>query len=288
MAANTGSTFLWIMLGSELGRLREKAGLSGEQAAKAAACAPSTITNLEKGTTGFRRIGQFTDLLDAYGIDDVGQELLVDWYKNAKGEDWWTPNTSVLPSGMPAYLGFESGAVGLNTWVPSVVYGLLQTEQYARALIESAKAADERTTEFVDSSVAVRANRKKIITEQGVELVCVMDEGALRNMVGDPGIMRGQYEEIIRLNELPNVTVQIIPFSAPAYRVTAGPFTLLHFEPTSLPRPVLSMDTVSHAVQVISKPRVVKQFQRRFDFLSRAALPAHETSAVVERIAREV
>ncbi|MFF4188070.1 helix-turn-helix domain-containing protein [Streptomyces sp. NPDC001691] len=287
MAANTGSTFLRIMLGAELGRLREKAGLSGEQAAKAASCAPSTITNLEKGTTGFRRIGQFTALLEAYKVDFEGQALLVDWYKNAKGEDWWTPNTSVLPSGMPAYLGFESGAVGLNTWCPSVVYGLLQTEEYARALIESAKAADERNTEFVDSSVTVRANRKKIITEQGVELSCLMDEAALRNMVGDADIMRGQYEEIARLNELPNVMVRIIPFSAPAYRVLGGPFTLLHFDATSLPGPVLSMDTVSHAVQVISKPRVVKQFLRRFDFLSRGALPVHETSALLERLSRE-
>ncbi|MEU7161796.1 Scr1 family TA system antitoxin-like transcriptional regulator [Streptomyces chrestomyceticus] len=133
------------MLEAELTRLRDKAGLSGEQAAKAAGCAPSTITNIEKGTTGFRRIGQFTELLAAYNVGFEGQDLLLDWYKNAKGDDWWTPNTSVLPSGMPAYLGFESGARIVSPWFPNAVYELLQTEEYARVLFESAKAADERS-----------------------------------------------------------------------------------------------------------------------------------------------
>ncbi|BDT39544.1 helix-turn-helix domain-containing protein [Streptomyces yaizuensis] len=288
MAANTGATFLRIMLGAELTRLRDGAGLSGEQAAKAAGCAPSTITNIEKGTTGFRRIGQLTDLLTAYGVGFEGQELLLDWYKNAKGDDWWTPNTSVLPSGMPAYLGFESGARIVSPWCPSVVYGLLQTEEYARALIESAKAADERTTDFVDSSVEVRANRKRLITEHGVELVCLMDESALRNVVGDGGIMRRQYAEIAELSKLRNVTVRIIPFSAPAYRVTSGGFTVLDFDRKALPGPVVAVSTVSHTMQVVSKPKVVKQFARRFDFLARGALPDHETPALLEKYAREV
>lgn len=288
MAANTGSTFLRIMLGAELTRLREGAGLSGEQAARAAGCAPSTITNLEKGTTGFRRIGQFTDLLAAYGVDFAGQELLLNWYKSAKGDDWWTPNSSVLPSGMPPYLGFESGAKSLMPWCPNVVYGLLQTEEYARALIECAKAANELTTDFVDSSVGVRANRKKLITERNVELVCVMDESALRNVVGNAETMQGQYEEIANLVKLPNVTVRIIPASAPAYRITAGHFTVLDFDRKDLPGPVVASDTVYYQTHVASKPRVVKQFMRRFDFLARGALPDHETPAFLERLAREV
>ncbi|MFE7117198.1 helix-turn-helix domain-containing protein [Streptomyces sp. NPDC057654] len=286
MAANTGATFLRIMLGAELARLRENAGLSGEQAAKAAKCAASTITNLEKGTTGFRRIGQYVDLLTAYSVDDEGQELLLDWYKNAKGDDWWTPNVSVLPSGMPAYLGFESGAKTLSPWCPGVVYGLLQTEEYARELMLSAKAADETTTDFIDSAVAVRINRKKLITEGGLELVCLMDESALTNMVGNPDVMHCQYEEITRLAKLPNVTVQIIPATAPAYRLTAGNFTVLDFDRKALPGPVVSASTVVGAVQVISKQKVVKRFSRRFDFLTRGALPDHETPGFLERLAR--
>jgi hypothetical protein len=189
---------------------------------------------------------------------------------------------------MPAYLGFESGARIVSPWCPNVVYGLLQTEEYARALIESAKAADERTTDFVDGSVEVRANRKKLITEQDVELVCLMDESALRNVVGDGDIMRRRYAEIAELSKLRNVTVRIIPFSAPAYRVTSGGFTVLDFDRKALPGPVVAVSTVSHTMQVVSKPKVVKQFARRFDFLARGALADHETPALLEKLAREV
>jgi transcriptional regulator with XRE-family HTH domain len=288
MAANTGATFLRIMLGAELARLRDNAGLSGEQAARAAGCHPSTITNLEKGTTGFRRIAQYTDLLAAYGVNDDGQDVLVDWYKSAKGDDWWTPNTSVLPSGMPPYLGFESGAKSISPWCPMVVYGLLQTEEYARALIESAKAAHERTTDFVESSVEVRTNRKRLITEEGVELVCIMDESALRNVVGNSEIMRRQYEEIAHLASLPNVTVRVIPSNAPAFRVTTGHFTVLDFDRKDLPSPVVAMETVHYQTHVVSKPKVVRHHVRIFDFLAQGALPTYETPALLERFAREV
>ncbi|MFE0059940.1 helix-turn-helix domain-containing protein [Streptomyces sp. NPDC059003] len=288
MAANTGATFLRLTLGAELARLREKKGLSGDEAARETGCAPSTISKIEQGTTGFRLISQFIKLLDVYDVDDDGQELLVDWYKNAKGNDWWTPNSSVLPSGMPAYLGFESGATKVSPWCPSVIYGLLQTEAYAEALMESAKAADETTTDFIESSVQVRMNRKKRITEEGLELDCIMDEAALRNMVGAREIMHRQYEELAMLSQLPNVSVRIIPWSARAYRVTAGSFTVMDFDRTQLPGPVVSTSTVSHTVQVVSKLKVVKRFARRFDFLSRSAVPDHEIPQFLERLAREV
>lgn len=288
MAANVRSTFLRIVLGAELTRLREQAGLTGEQAAKSVGCAPSAISRVENGTSGFQRIEHFTKLLDAYRVGFEGQELLTDWYRNAKADDWWTPTVSVLPSGVSLFLAFESGATAMWAWCPMVVYGLLQAKAYTRALMESAKAADERTTEFVDSSVDIRMTRKKRITEDGMELVCIMDESALRNMVGSAEIMREQYREIAELAKLPNVTVQIIPASAPAYRVLGGAFHILDFDRKALPAPVVAMDTVAHSMQVTSKARQVKQFQRRFEFLTRGALPDHETPAFLEKLAREV
>ncbi|MEU7161797.1 Scr1 family TA system antitoxin-like transcriptional regulator [Streptomyces chrestomyceticus] len=115
-----------------------------------------------------------------------------------------------------------------------------------------------------------------------------MDESALRNVVGDRAVMRRQYAEIAGLSKLPNVTVRIIPFAAPAYRVTSGGFTVLDFDRTALPGPVVAVSTVSHTVQVVSKPKVVRQFTRRFDFLARGALADHETPAYLEQLARKV
>ncbi|KPI29312.1 helix-turn-helix domain protein [Actinobacteria bacterium OV450] len=288
MAANVRATFLRITLGAELTRLREQAGLTGDQAAKKVGCAASAISRVENGTSGFQRIEQFTKLLEAYAATFEDTEVLTDWYKNAKQEDWWTPKVSVLPSGLTTFLAFESGARSARAWTPMVVNGLLQTEAYARALIESARSADDRTSEFVENAVEVRLNRKKRITEDGMELVCIMDESALRNMVGGPDVMRDQYEEIKRLGALPNVTIQIIPFAAPAYRVVGGEFLLLDFDRKDLPGPAVVSSTVSGEARVLSKERPVKQFSRRFDFLTKGALPVHETPAFLDRLAREV
>lgn len=289
MAAHVGPTFLRIMLGAELTRLREQAGLTGDQAAKAIGLrSASMISKVESGHSGFDRIDQLMKLLDEYKVPFEGQEMLADWYRNAKGGDWWSPKSSTMPSGMNLFLAFESGAKIVKVCTPQVVNGLLQDEDYARALMESARIADDRTTEFVENSVEVRMTRKKRITEEGMELVCIMDESALRNMVGSPETMVKQYEEIDRLASLSNVTVRIIPFSAPTYRVF-GEFHVLDFDRKELPDPVVvTSSTVDQGMKCLSKVRPVKQFVRRFDILAQGALPAHETPAFLKRLAREV
>ncbi|MFG2986225.1 helix-turn-helix domain-containing protein [Streptomyces sp. NPDC048258] len=289
MAAHVGSTFLRIMLGAELTRLREQAGLTGDQAAKAIGLrSASMISKVESGQSGFERIDQLMKLLNEYKVPFEGQEMLADWYRNAKGGDWWSPKVSVLPSGLNTFLAFESGARSARVWTPMVVNGLFQTEDYARALIESARIADDRTSEFVDNAVEVRVTRKKRITEEGMELVCIMDESALTNWVGSPEIMQAQYEEIRRLSALPNVTVRIIPAKAPAYRVVGGEFFILDFDRKELPGPAVVSSGVGGEVRVLSKERMVKQFSRRFDQLAQGALPVHETPAFIDRVAREV
>lgn len=288
MAANVRATFLRITLGAELTRLREQAGLTGDQAARKVGCAPSAISRVEGGTSGFQRIEHFTKLLDAYGVSFEGQEALTDWYRNAKQEDWWAPTASVLPSGLSTFLAFESGARQVRVWTPMVVNGLFQTADYARALIESARIADDRTNEFVESAVEVRMNRKRRITDDGMELICIMDQAALSNWVGGPEVMQAQYEEIKRLSALPNVTVRFIPAQAPAYRVLNGEFQILDFDRKELPGPVVASPTVGGETRVLSKDRPVKQFIRRFDVLAQGALPVHETPAFIDRVAREV
>ncbi|MFE3608351.1 helix-turn-helix domain-containing protein [Streptomyces goshikiensis] len=289
MAANVRATFLRITLGAELTRLREQAGLTGEQAAKIAGCAPSAINRLEGGTSGFQRIEQFTKLIrDAYKVTRKDAAILTDWYKNAKQEDWWAPIGSVLPSGMNTFLAFESGARNARVWTPMVVNGLIQDEEYAKALIESARIADDRTAEFVESAVKVRMARKKRITNEGMELVCIMDQSALTNVVGSMDVMRAQYEEIKRLAALPNVTLRFIPAKAATYRVLSGEFQILDFDRQDLPGPAVASTTVAGETRVLSKERPVRQFIRRFDVLSQGAIPAHETPAFIDQIAREV
>ncbi|MFD6464872.1 helix-turn-helix domain-containing protein [Streptomyces goshikiensis] len=288
MAANVGSTFLRIVLGQELTRLRERAGFTGAAAAGKAGCSPSTISDVEQGKTGFRRIEQLSRLLKAYGLDEDGQKLLMDWHRQAKGDDWWTSAVSVLPSGMNFFLALESGTRTMSVWVPGVVYGLLQTRDYAHALLLSAKVAHDTTDEFVERALEIRMTRQKRVTEEGMELTCVMDEAALTNRVGTPEIMRAQYKHIAELSERDNISIRIIPKAAPTYRVTSGDFTIMGFDPNQLPTPVVACTTVDSVTRVASKAKQVKQFTRRFEVLAQGALPAYETPKFLEQLSREV
>ncbi|MER7760993.1 helix-turn-helix transcriptional regulator [Streptomyces sp. NPDC097619] len=288
MAANVGKTFLRIVLGQELTRLRDQAGLTLAQAAKEAGCATSTVHNVENGTTGFRRIEQLAVLLSAYKLSKADQAMLMDWHRQAKGEDWWTTSATILPSGMNLYLALESGAEAAKWWQPGVVNGLFQTRDYAHTLIATAKAANDTTDEFVESAVDVRLKRQSRITEEGMYLTCIMDEAALTNMVGSSQIMRDQYDRIAELSELPNVSIQIIPMRAPTYRATGGDFGIFSFAPAQRLDPVVTCSTVDAAMRVASKERQTKQFLRRFEVLAQGALPAYETRNFLHALSREV
>ncbi|MGW6412836.1 helix-turn-helix domain-containing protein [Streptomyces vinaceus] len=289
MAANVGSTFLRIVLGAELARLRDQAGMTGEAAAKKAGCSTTTISSVEQGKTGFRRIEHLAKLLNEYGVDEDGQVMLMDMHRRSKADDWWTTEISTMPSGMNLFLAMESGAKTMDAWCFGVVNGLIQTREYAHALITDAKFANDTTDEFVENATRIRMNRQKRITEQGMKLNCVMDEAALTNMVGSSEILRAQFDHIIELmTSHPNVTVQIIPRSARTYRATGGDFYILGFDPKQLPTPVVGTGTVDGTTRVASKERQVNQFARRFEALVRGALPAHETPKFLERLKKEV
>lgn len=288
VAANVGATFLRIVLGQELIRLRDQAGLTQGQAAKAAGCATSTIHNVESGTTGFRRIEQLTALLGEYKLSKPDREMLMDFYRQAKGDDWWTTSISVLPSGMSLFLALESGANALRWWCHGVINGLVQTPEYAHALIMSAKVANDTTDHFVEQAVDVRLKRQRRITDEGLEFHCIMDEAALSNTVGSSEIMRAQLQAIAELDQLPNVTIQIIPKRAPTYRATSGDFGIIGFAPEQRLAPAVASGTVDGATRVSSKELATKQFERRFEVLARGALPPYETPAFLEKLSREV
>ncbi|MEV7556507.1 helix-turn-helix transcriptional regulator [Streptomyces sp. NPDC089795] len=288
MAANVGATFLRIVLGAELTRLRKQAGLTGSAAAATAGCSASTISDVEQGKTGFRRIEHLAKLLEAFGVDEAGCELIMGWHRQAKGDDWWSPSVSELPSGMNLYLALESGASEAKWWVPSVVNGLCQTRDYAHALILTAKTANDTTDKFVESAVEIRMTRQKRITEEGMRLHCIMDEAALTNTVGSSTIMRAQLEHIAELNERPNIDIQIIPKAAPTYRAVSGDFAIFSYDPKQSLAPAVASGTVDGTTRISSKEQQAKEFTRRFETLARGAMPAYETPKLLERLAREV
>jgi transcriptional regulator with XRE-family HTH domain len=294
MAQKPRPTVRRIELGHELRQLRERRGITLEEVCGSGAVAGlyfSKLQKVEKGLTDLGSAGALRDLLAYYGVtdeEDVDQVLAIQ--REAASTDWWTPYRSTMPSGMPRFVGVESAA--RETWAfhPALILGLFQTEAYARRLYELTQPIDETTTEFIVRNVDVRMRRKEALTRADEPLVvrAVLWEPALRHLVGGVDLMCEQYEEIIRLASLPNVTVQVLPLMPPKVRgyLPIHDFTILHLAhelPTSV-----QVDNAWGATSVSDKPREVGRFTRKFQALSASALPPEDTPVYLQQLTREI
>jgi transcriptional regulator with XRE-family HTH domain len=232
--ARTGPTVLRIALGTQLRRLREASNLTTEQAAEAIRATHSKISRLERGRSAAKQ-RDVADLLSLYGVtDEAEREALLTLTRQASIPGWWQQYTDVLPRWLELYIGLEKAASVIRTYEVQFVHGLMQTEDYARAVILISNAgapADE-----VDRRVSLRMERQQLLTQPDApDLWAVLDEAALRRSPADPKIMRGQLERLLELTDLPNVTLQIVPFRAGPHAAAGGPFTILRFPEPDLP-----------------------------------------------------
>lgn len=290
VAAPTGPTVRRMQLGWELKRLREKAGFDTRaKALEGMRISESKLYRVEKGYTTLQAAAELKDLLTRYGVtsdDDV--DFLVEIQRDSLKKGWWAPYRSTMPSGMVTFVGLEYGAHAIRAWQPSVVYGLLQTENYAREMFLAAKLVEETTTEFIERNVQLRMERKARL-EHGdlgkpLNLWLVLDEAALRRVIGGPEVMREQYAELIRLAQLDNVTIQILPMSTATYR-SGFNFALLDFE---APLPTVVQEDVTEAVSGSDTDTTVWAYSRRFDALRAGALPIGETPKFLNELSREM
>lgn len=287
MAAPTGPTVRRMQLGMELERLRDQRGLSMEQVVEGLPVSHSQYYKVSRGSSAFRKQEHLVLVLERLGVTDTDDvEFLVGIHRDSLNRGWWSTYSRTMPSGMAMYVGLEDGAKAMRGWNPHHVHGLLQTEAYTRAQFMAAKPVDETKTEAVERGVVVRMQRKAVLTrENPLELRVVMAEAGLRNIVGSPAVMREQYTEIIRLSELDNVTVQILPMKHATYRC-AYDFTMMDFG-EALPT-VVAMDMIDGGSNITDKDTEIWQFSRRFDALRDGALPVGQTPKFLHQLAREI
>ncbi|MEU8539692.1 DUF5753 domain-containing protein [Streptomyces sp. NPDC048717] len=238
----------------------------------------ATLGRIEAGEINFRRnVGNLKLLLKRYGVEDTDLiDHLVELNREAPKEDWLHQRQRSMPTGMPHYVGLEAEAIGVTAYHPSLVYSLLQTEGYARALLEAHRPVEDTTAEFVRLNLEIRMERKNRVLSpadrEPARLKVILGEAALRTPYGDEGVMREQYEEIIRLARTDHVRVQMLPFQR-GYRAD-NDFTILDLG--SLPTQVQT-DTAWGGVSTSDKPREVDRFTRRFDAMVGSALGVEET-----------
>jgi transcriptional regulator with XRE-family HTH domain len=295
VAAKTGPTIRRMQLGQELRRLREQADGGGElgrgitrgQAVRGTSVSESTLHRVERGLTSLPRVQDLKSLLKRYGVTDPGDiEFLLDIHKGSLNRGWWSQYRLFMPSGFNIGVGLEGDAKILRAYQPDVVFGLLQTEAYARAMFESAKPVDERNTEFVERNIEIRMRRTEAITrsDRPVEVHAILDEAVLRRMYGGPEVMRDQYEHLAELASLENVTVQILPMGQPVYRCHQN-FILMEFEPP-LPT-VVSVDGFT-SVNITDKDTEIWAYRRRFDAMIAEAGAPRQTADFLKRAVREL
>jgi transcriptional regulator with XRE-family HTH domain len=277
-----------IALGHELRELRKAAGLSIEDAARGMSFSDTKLQRVETGLQDLRSAADLRKLLTRYGVTDDNEiEQLVATQRDAASQEWWTDHTGYMSSGMPRFLGIEAAAREIRAYHPMLVFGLLQTETYARIRHEQAKPIDETTTEFVDHNVRMRMKRKEALTREDdpLRLWAILNEPALRYVVGDADVMREQYDEIAKLASLENVTVQILPQTMRGY-LSVHDFMVLNLG-DRMPSTV-QVDTAFGTASISDKPKEVGKFSRRFEALSRSALPSEDTPKFLHQLSREI
>jgi transcriptional regulator with XRE-family HTH domain len=269
-------------LGQELRRLRELKGMTAEEVAERLLVSQSKISRLENGR---RSISQ-RDVRDLCGVYEVEDQRVVDslmqMAKDSRQQGWWHAFGDVPYS---VYIGLETDAASLRVYDPQVVPGLLQTRPYAEALI--AGALPETTAADIEKRVQVRLRRQERISapESPLRLWTVLDESALRRVVGNRSLMREQLEHLVEQSQLPHVTVQVIPFDMGAHPGLNGQYAILEF-PDASDSSVVYIEGVTSDLY-LEKPADVQKYSVMYEHLRAQALNVEQSRQLIEKIAKE-
>jgi transcriptional regulator with XRE-family HTH domain len=267
-------------LGAELRRRRDAARITIDAVAERLECSASKISRIETGhTTATPR--DVRDMLTVYGIEGEEREELVQIAREARQKGWWHPYSAVLAG---AYVGLEQAARSVRAYEQQVVPGMLQTEEYARAMIRAARP--DFTVEEVDQRVRVRLNRQSLLTQDDpIELWVVLDEAALSRPIGGDAVMRAQLERLVDVSELRHVTVQVLPFEAGAHAGMDGTFAILDFPEPSDPAVVYAENATGGLF--LEKSEELRKYVFIFDHIRAAALRPEESVTLIARLAKE-
>jgi transcriptional regulator with XRE-family HTH domain len=280
MAATPSPTVRRKRLGAELRRLREQAGLTCEEVGQRLECSGTRISRIETGRINVRP-GDVHEMLEIYGITGDAAAALVQLAREARRKGWWHTYGRVLPPWFEAYIGLESEAVRLRDFQPLVMPGLLQTEDYARAVLRAAPNAGR--AEDIDQQVALRMDRQAVLAHANPpDLRVVLSESVLRAQVGGPAIMRTQLSRLIDLAERATVTLQVLPFTASAHVHPISPFTILEFAETADPAVVYLEHLTGNLF--LENEDDVRRYAAVFDRLRAEALDTGPSAGLIAQI----
>jgi transcriptional regulator with XRE-family HTH domain len=279
-------------LGAELRALREQAGLTIEEVAKGLECSVSKVSRLETGQgIPYRR--DVRDLLDRYGVSDQPRrDRFMRWVREGNRQGWWEAFSDVVSgSGDPLlhhdlcrYMALEQDASEVRSFDTIVLHGLVQTEDYARALLNTLSTADSEATERL-VELRMRRQRRLYADEDPLKVHMVIDEAVLHRPVGGAKVMGGQLNRLLTDSQRPNVTLRILPFSIGAHRAVAGSFVVLAFADTDDKDLVYIEGHVGELY--LEKEPDVRVYEELFDVLVSQCLTADQSAKLIADVLKE-
>ncbi|MFI2435244.1 helix-turn-helix domain-containing protein [Streptomyces sp. NPDC018693] len=264
-------------LGAELRALRARAGLTSGEAARLVGWHQSKVSRIETGTSGVKP-ADVRLLLDVYGVVDRQlRELmlvLAGAHRGGGRDHWWHAYRGVLPPTYRDFISLESQASAMRTLETTVVPGLLQTPEYARAV--TLAAVEGVTEDRLDTLVEVRLARQDVLrADPPLELSAVLDEAVLRRQVGGAEVMADQLRRLVAAARLPQVRLQVLPFTAGAHIGVTGPFVVFSFSSTS-DLDVVVLDHLTSSLY-LERKEDVETYTAAFEALQSHALSPEET-----------
>jgi len=281
---SAGPTVQRLVLGGHLRRLREEAGMTTEQAAASIRGSHSKISRMEHGRVGFKE-RDIADLLNLYSVGPGDErEALLNLARGANTPGWWQAYADILPHWVEPYFGLEAAASFIREYELQFVPGLLQIEEYARAVIRLGTLTSE---DEIDRRAKARMSRQEILDRENPPKVwAILDEGALRRVIGGPEVMRAQLLHLMDMCDHPAVTLQILPFAAGAHRAMGGPFTILRYTEPDL-RDVVYIEQLTSALY-LDKAVEVARYTAAMDRLSQLSATPNQSALIIQSMLDEL
>jgi transcriptional regulator with XRE-family HTH domain len=267
-----------------LRRLREEAGYALDDAARILECDRSKISRIETGQRGIRP-KELRELLNEYGVEQRRADALLTIARQANQTGWWQSYSHVMSDAYQDFISLEASAQTVCSYEAQLVPGLLQTEDYARAVAAASLVAE--TQDQREHYVQARLTRQQIlIRDAPLQSWAILSEGALRQLVGGPQVMKAQLRYLIEVStSRPNVNLQVLPFAAGAHAAASGPFVIMKF-PEAPDLGVVYLEGQTGGIYLESVDEVAR-YTLSFEHLRASALSTAATVRLIEEVARE-
>jgi hypothetical protein len=278
--AQGSATVRRMIVGAHLRRLREEKGITRADAGYTIRASESKMSRLELGRVAFKE-RDISDLLVYYGVTDPEQrDQVIRLVREANRPSWWREFDDVMPQYFQNYIGLEEAAATLRTYEIHFVPGLLQTQEYARAVLSS--TVPPLTGRDLDRAVTLRLTRQQVLArEEPLKVWAAVDEAALRRRIGRAGTHRAQLEHLVELAERPGVALQVLP-TENGLHVGGGPFSILRFDDPELPDVVYVESLVG--ASYVDKTDHVERYAEVMNRLSVESLTPDESVAFIHKL----